>query len=349
MSKRFMIISILYTGFIFSLFYEQVFLRYTPEIGKTYTYNYSVNLNKTMFRKTRNETLQGNLSYSILEKRETGFRVKLGIELISSNMSKQVFERMKDETEKPRFCFISSRYIFDDEGVYNLCFPDKVVKTGDKWTGKCSFNIGDMSSLMTPMVNVIYQLTNIERNINGTLCTIECRQADDSIEVPLQTGMLGIKCDTQGKIISVNRDSDAFGKVKRGDILTTIEGRKAGTSAVRHSLYERYIEPVGSIGKKVKLTILRNGEERTVVLTNSCATIGHIRINIDKSFRTVIFNAVQGIIESDVIKAHYTLTYNFPEKLPFIDDYSGTEPLRRLIKTKLPPRIYDYEWKLTLK
>jgi len=178
---------------------------------------------------------------------------------------------------------------------------------------------------------------------------IECRQLDDSLKTPIQIGMLGIKCDPLGKVISVNRDSDAFGKIKTGDILTEIAGRKAGTKRARRQLYERYVEPVNAAGKKIRVTVLRNGTESEIEIIKSLTTIGYILTDIEHSLRTVEFNVDKGIIHSDLIKAKYSLTYHFPEALSFTDDYTGDEPLKRLTKNKIPPRIYDYEWKLLLK
>ena len=71
-------------------------------------------------------------------------------------------------------------------------------------------------------------------------------------------------------------------------------------------------------------------------------------INIERSLRTVRLDADQGIILSDMISARYIMTYDIYTELPFVDDYSGAEPLKKLSKSQLSERIYDYEWKLKL-
>jgi hypothetical protein len=327
---------------------KRILLRFTPEVGNTYTYYYSTNLNKTTFGKTQNEKVEGRLSYSILKKDKDGFQARLDMELLSSNISKPAFNKMKAETAKPRFYNISDRFVFDKEGVYNLCFPDEKTTAGGAWEGECCFNIGDMSSVKVPAVKVSYRLVNLDNNAKRNLCTIEGRQLDRIVKVPIQMGMLGIKCDPKGKVIAVEPNSGAYGKIKTGDIVIAFEGQKAETPQERHQLYERYIESVNNIGENVKITVMRNGSEKNFEITKSSTTIGNMAINIERSLRTVKFDADKGIILSDLISAKYVLTYDIPPELPFVDDYSGAEPLKRLTKSKLPERIYDYEWKLVL-
>jgi len=44
----------------------------------------------------------------------------------------------------------------------------------------------------------------------------------------------------------------------------------------------------------------------------------------------------------------HSVTYDFEKELPFVYDYRGEEPLKRLSKMEIPPRIYEYEWNLIL-
>lgn len=73
-----------------------------------------------------------------------------------------------------------------------------------------------------------------------------------------------------------------------------------------------------------------------------------MKVEVQDFLRTVLFSQNKGIVLSDVSKALYSVTYDFADELPFVDDYTEKEPLKRLSTMDIPPRIYRYEWNLIL-
>lgn len=327
---------------------QKIHLRFKPEVGKTYAYSYTTNLDKTTFGKTTNENLKGTISMEILERLEREYRVKIQINLESSNMSPMVFNRMKQQNAEPRFITISDGYVWETQGAYNLCFPDYQVIVGDEWTGSASFHIGDLSTLEHPDVKVQYKIIK-EEQIDGETClTLICKSVEKEIEVPFQLGSLGLKCDEGGRIIAIDEKAEIGDEVQIGDLIVAIHGHKAANARARSALFERYIETLDALGQSVPITILRDNKEITVSLKKHPVTIGTMKVEVQDFLRTVLFSLNKGIILSDVSKALYSVTYDFAEELPFVDDYTGKEPLKRLSKMEIPPRIYEYEWNLIL-
>jgi hypothetical protein len=263
-------------------------------------------------------------------------------------MSRMVFNRMKQQNAEPRFIAISDGYVWEIQGAYNLCFPDHQVLVGEEWIGSASFHIGDLSTLEQPDVRVRYKINKEEQTGSETLLTITCLPVEKEIEVPFQLGSLGIKCDERGRITAIDEKADIEDKIRIGDQIMAIHGHKAKNVRARSSLFERYIETLDGLGQSVPITILRDKKEITVSLKKHHVTIGTMKVEIQEFLRTVSFNLNKGIILSDVSKALYSVTYDIAEELPFVDDYTGKEPLKRLAKTKMPPRIYKYEWNLIL-
>ncbi len=326
----------------------KIHLKFKPEVGKVYSYSYTTDLDKTTFGKTRNENLKGTISLEILEKLESKYRAKIQIDLESSNMSPMVFNRMKEQNAEPRFITISDGYVWETQGAYNLCFPDRQVLVGDEWTGSASFHIGDLSTLEQPDVKVHYEIVKEEKIEDETCLTITCKPVEKRIEVPFQMGSLGIKCDEGGRITAVDEKSMIGDQVRVGDLIVAISGHKAANARARNALFERYIETLDNIGQSVPITVIRDNKEITLSLKKHPVTIGTMKVEVQDFLRTVLFNSNKGIILSDASKALYSVTYDFPEELPFVDDYTGKEPLKRLSKMEMPPRIYEYQWNLIL-
>lgn len=351
MNKKWIAVSLsllIFTCLPLVSFSQKIHLKFKPEVGKTYSYSYSTNLDKTTFGRKTTENLKGTISMEILERIKSGFRTKIQIDLTSSNMSPMVFNRMKQQSAEPRFITISDSYVWDRQGAYNLCFPDFLIQTGDEWFGSASFHMGDLSTLEQPVVEVQYKVTKEEHIKDESLLTITCFPVEKEIEVPFQLGSLGIKCDEDGCVMAVDTRAEIGDKVRVGDIVTAIGGQKAVNARVRSSLFERYIETLDNMDKPIQITVVRDEKEITVSLHKRAVTIGTMKVNVQDFLRTVVFNVDKGIILSDISKALLSVTYNFAEELPFVDDYTGTEPLKRLSEMDIPPRIYEYEWNLIL-
>ena len=160
----------------------------------------------------------------------------------------------------------------------NLCFPDEPISPGTKWEGKELFGFGDMATVNEPTLKMSYRIISAVENKDGRYCIIECKPLTTQIEVPLQVGQLGLKCDVTGKITAVIQDSDAQGKIKAGYVLVAINGQRAVTTEDWNVLYERFIEMSDNVGSAILLTIRRDGQEQDVKVKKSFVTPGTMGI-----------------------------------------------------------------------
>jgi len=210
------------------------------------------------------------------------------------------------------------------------------------------FVFGDLATVNEPTLKMSYRLISAVENKDGRYCVIECKPLTTQIEVPLQFGQLGQKCDATGKVTAVRQDSDAQGKIKVGDVLVAINGQKTVTTKDWHVMYERFIEMPDNVGSVVLLTISRASQEQDVKVKKSFVTLDAMGIKISKGTRKVIFDIDKGIIISDEASPVYSVMYNFFDEFPFVDDYMGASSFEGCAKTKLGPRIYRNQWKMKL-
>ncbi len=91
--------------------------------------------------------------------------------------------------------------------------------------------------------------------------------------------------------------------------------------------------------------ILKPALARGEIQCIGATTLDEYRKNIKQILQIAID---KGIIISDQSAALYSVVYDFADEQPFVDDYTGTEPLKDIAKRKMPPRIYDSKWKLKL-
>jgi hypothetical protein len=334
---------------------SEVLLRYTPEVGQTHDYKISMNLDKKIFYKGRwlkegNEKLDLIFSILTIENNTEGFHTKFDIRWGGSNLHKETMDEMKDKIKAVRSIelTISDRYIWDKGGTHNLCFPDQPVSPGEEWEGEELFTFGDMATVDEPMLKMSYRLIKAVENKDGRYCLIECKPLTTQIEVPLQFGQLGLKCDTTGKVTAVRQDSDAQGKIRIGDILVAINGQKTVTPKDWHIMYERFIEKPDNVGDDILLAITRDGQKQDVNVQKSFVTLGTMEVEISKASRKVIFDIDKGIIVNDEDSPVYSVMYNFLDEFPFVDDYMGTGSFKGSAKTKVGPRIYYNRSKMKL-
>jgi hypothetical protein len=260
----------------------EVLLRYTPQVGLTNDYGFIVNLDKKFFMNGRwrsegNERLEGLISIETIEQNGDMYRTKFDIRMGSSNLSKEAMDVMKDKAKaaKSYELNISDRYVCDEvDNWHNLCFPDESVSPGIEWIGEELFSFGDMATVNAPRLKMSYRLIKAVENEDGKYCLIECKPLTTRIEVPLQIGQLGLKCDATGKVTAVREDSDAQGKIEVGDVLTAVNGQKTVSPRDWHVMYERFIEMSNNVGSAVLLTIKRNGKEQDVSVLKSFVTLG---------------------------------------------------------------------------
>ncbi len=334
---------------------SEVLLRYTPRVGQTNDYGFLINLDKRIFSKGRwrnekNERIEGIISIETIEQNGDSYRTKFDFRMGSSNLTKEAMDVMRDKAQAVRSyeLNISDRYMGDKPGANNLCFPNEPISPGTEWEGEILFTFGDLATVNAPTLKMSYRLINAVENKDGRYCVIECKPVTNQIEVPLQVGQLGLKCDAIGKVIAVRQDSDAQGKIKVGDVLVAINGQKAVTAKDWNVVYERFIEMPDNVGSAILLTIRKDGQEKDVKVKKSFVTLGTMGISISKGNRKVIFDINKGIIISDEASPEYSVMYDFFDEFPFVDDYMGASSFEGCAKTKRGPRIYRNQWKIKL-
>ncbi len=332
---------------------SEVLLRYTPQVGLTNHYGFSVNLDKKFFLKGKwrsegNEKLEGIISIEAIEQNGDNYHTKWDARMGDSNLSKETMDIMKDRAAKSYDLIISDRYVCDETPINDLCFPDEPISPGAEWEGEGLFSFGDMATVNAPTVKMYYRLIKAVENKDGRYCVIECKQLTTQIEFPLQIGQLGLKCDATGKVTAVRQDSDAQGKIKVGDVLVAVNGQKAVTAKDWHNMYERFIEMPNNVGSAIILTISRDGQEQDVEVLKSFVTLGTMEVNFSNASRKVVFDINKGIIISDKSSSEYDVMYDFLDEFPFMDNYMGTSSFKGRAKTREGPRNYRNQWKMKL-
>ena len=331
---------------------SEVLLRYTPEVGVTNHYGYSVNLDKKFFLKGKwrsegNENQEGIISIESIEQNGDNYLTRWGAKMGKSNLSKEALDMMKDGAANTYDVNISDRYVCDETAINNLCFPDEPISPGTEWESEGPLSFGDMLTVNKPTVKMSYRLIKAVENKDGRYCIIENKPLTTPIEFPLQVGQLGLKCDATAKVTTVREDCDAQGKIKVGDVLVGINGQKAITAKDWHNMYERFIERPDDVGSDIVLTIERDGREQDVSLRKSFVTLGTMEVNFSKDYRKVIFDIDKGIIISDESSSEYDVMY-FLDEFPFMDDYMGNSSFKGRANTREGPRNYRNQWKMKL-
>jgi hypothetical protein len=330
---------------------QEVLLRFAPQVGHTYTYAFSVNLDKTTYGRLHNEKLGAIFSIHVLGKEKGVYHTEWDIKLTDSNLSKglmdSLMDRMRDRPMESLEQDISDRYVFASAGEQNLCFPEEPVRIGEGWIGECLFHFGDLMTLKPPMIKVVYRLVSIDTCEDGICCGIECEPVERVVEVPFQIGQLGLRCDADGLVTAVSEHSDAKGKIETGDQLVAINGKVASTREDRNVLAERYVEPLRNIGGDIQLTVLRDGKKHEIVVKKTFITMGAMRVEIKDALRKVLFNQSRGIVIFETTDAKYAVTYHFLDDLPFWDNYTGRPFIKKDAGTEIPPRMYEYAMKMS--
>jgi len=102
---------------------SEVLLRYTPQVGLTNHYGFSVNLDKKFFLKGKwrsegNEKLEGIISIEAIEQNGDNYHTKWDARMGDSNLSKETMDIMKDRAAKS-----SSKYdvMYDINNIDNTC------------------------------------------------------------------------------------------------------------------------------------------------------------------------------------------------------------------------------------
>jgi len=314
-----------------------------------------MNLNKKLFSKGRwlkegNEQAELVFSMNTVEHDTNGYRTRFDVRWGNSNLSKQTMDEMRDKTKAAKSIdlMISDRYVWNKGGTHNLCFPDRRVSPGAEWQGEIQFQFGDLATVNKPTLQTSYRLVKAVENEDGRYWLIGCTPVTDRIEVPLQFGQLGLKCDAAGRVTAVRQDSDAHGKIEIGDILVAVNGHRAATAKDWHVMYERFIEVTDNVGSAVVLTIDRGGHEQDVEIEKGFVTLGTMEVTLSNARREVIFDVSKGIIVSDKASPVYSVMYKLLDEFPFVDDYMGTSSFEGCAGRQIGPRVYHNRHEMKL-
>jgi hypothetical protein len=334
---------------------SEVLLRYGPQVGQPNDYSFFMSVDKKFFdkgkwRKEKNETLEGVISITTIERNGDAYRANVDIRMGRSNLAKETIDVMRDKAEAVRSydLTISDRYVTAEGGLGNLWFPDGPIRPGTEWEGEQSFDFGDLATVNKPTLQMSYRLESAVETRDGRYGVVECTPLTTHVEVPLQVGQLGLKCDTTGKVTAVRQDSDAEGKIDVGDVLVAINGERAVTAEDWNVLYGRFIGMPDNIGSTVVVTVRRDGREQDVEVKKSFVTLGTMSVEISKGTRKVVFDIGRGIITSDEASPVYSVMYEFLDEFPFVDDYMGVSSFEGRSGTKRGPRVYRNRWKMML-
>jgi len=334
---------------------SDVLLRYTPTLGQTLRYKISLRLDKKIYMDGlwRNEgTERGEATFSMttVEQTPAGYRTKFDARWGDSTFSQETQDEMNDKIEAARSIdvIVSDRYVWDKAGTHNLCFPDQPVSSGATWEGSVEFQFGDLLTVEPPTLPMSYRLVKAVKNESGRFAVIEGSPTTDKVEVPLQFGQLGLKCDGTGTVTAVREDCDAQGKIEIGDVLLAVNGHPAATAKDWHTLHQRFIQMPSDVGESVVLTVKRGGQEQDVEVQKSSVTLGTMEITLSKATRTVVFDIDRGIIISDMASPVYSVMYRLLDAFPFTDNYMGTGAFEKRAGTEMGPRVYHNRHRMTL-
>lgn len=322
---------------------SQAVLRYAPEIGHTYTYDYTVNLDKTTYGRTGNEHAEGVFRVEAIGRENGRYRVRWAYRVNDHNLPPDA--KAEQVQEVP----ISDRYVCTEQPIGNLCLPDEPVGPGATWEGQDLFQFGDLLTSRPPEVDVAFRLLRFERKDGRSCAMIECRPKTGEVEVPFEMGQLGLHCDDEGRVRRVRSGSPAEGIVLPGDLLRAVNGRSAVTPGERSGLMQRFVESSLRDPGPVKLELLRGGETVAVEVTPVVERLGAIAVRLEEVRRTVWFDVAKRIPVSDHTTARYAVTHRADSPAPEFDDYVGRDDPVKWPGTDAPPRIYDYTWRLDLR
>jgi hypothetical protein len=327
-------------AFLFSETLPGIELKFSPKVGCACQYSYSVNLDKNTMGKTAHEQIEALIVMSVLSKDGSSYNLQYDTFPGKNNLDGINMDALKDKAGMSRKFSVSERYEFIPEEGMSLFFPGSPLKVGSKWEGNIRFQFGDLATSEPPFLKVRFELTGIKNDV----VTLECEPVDKSLAVPIQTGMIGVRCDREGRIEELCRGSEAEERLKVGDVLIAINGQECTTSKMRNLLTQRYVEPANDTGSTVSLTILRGKYRKNIVISKFIKEYGEMKIKFLESERRIDFDLRKGIMISDVSSLKLSVDCHFRKDMGFSDNLSGGEGMEKLSGKNIPPRLYDYKW-----
>lgn len=284
---------------------ESVLLRYTPQVGSSYSYKFKVN------RPHAPIEIPGEML--VLGKDDGGYRIQF------SGVLNELFSGSLIVTE---------RHNSNHPGYISLNFPDDPVEVGAEWSGEVSwyyedYYVFDPTELRLP---ASYKLLGIEQGEKGRFAVIEQRiEADVAVDgLVFYVGQAGVRWDRDGKITDLHQNYDAYGKLEVGDVIVGINGQRAKTAGELSMLAEKYIQHPKQ-NKTVTFTVLMDGEENTIDVEKSIDEFALVKVYNKRDVMRIAYDVDRGILLSVEASSAYDVAYTSPAagSFPVVDDYAG--------------------------
>jgi len=286
---------------------EQVLLRYTPQVGKTYRYTLTI--------PQPNNSIEVTGDLHVLSEQQDGYRVQF-----SGMLADEVFSRAMT---------ISDRHNASDPGYVSLNLPDGAVTPDTEWSGLVpwyfeNYYVLDPTEIYLP---AIYRFFEIEKGEGGRIAVIE-QSTDVDVAVDglvLHVGQVGVHWDQAGTITEVYPGYDAFGKLQVGDVVVGINGQQAGVAGGLAWLAERYIQRPKE-ANVVSFAVLRDGREQQIDVVKSIDELATVRVSNVKGTLKTTFDVDRGILlstEAAVTQQDVDFTSPTTDGFPVVDDYGG--------------------------
>lgn len=185
---------------------DEVLLRFTPQVGRTYPYRFEV------YRSHDPVVVTGEMH--VLSKDEDRYGIRfsgtLGDELLS------------------RLMVVTDRHNSNDPGYISLNLPEDPVRPEAEWSGEIPWYYEDNYVLDSSEIYLpaSYELLRIEETADGKVAFVEQTvEADVAVDgLVLHVGQVGVQWDHAGRITQVHPEYDASGKLRVGDLVVGING-----------------------------------------------------------------------------------------------------------------------------
>jgi len=314
---------------------QKAILRYTPQVGGTYGYEFAIN--------RPHDPLEVTGEMHVLSEHEKGYQIQfsgtLGDELLSGSM------------------VVSDRHNSSDPGYISLNFPYDPVSPGTKWTGEVPWYFENHYVLDPEVIRLpaSYELVEIKRGERGKYAVIEQRnEVDVAVDgLVLHVGQMGIQWDHEGRITEVYPDYDAFGKLQVGDVVIGVNGQRATAASDLAWLAEKHIQRPKET-RSVEFTVLREGHEQEIRVEKSIDKLAVVKVYNMRGNLRITFDIDRGILlsaEATINQEDLTFTSPTTDTFPVVDDYDGFHKFGYLRgKTTYQSRLGSDEvaWTLSL-
>ena len=282
-----------------------ILLRYTPEIGSSYPYKFSINHPKVPIELTAN--------MQVVEKNENGYLIQF------PDFSNELF---------PGFMIITERHNTSHPGFISLNFPNDPVKVGGEWQGQIpwyyeNFYVLESTDLFLP---ASYELKGIEQGEKGQNAVIEQRtETDLAVDgLVFYIGHVGVQWNHDGQITGVNPGYDAYQNLRSGDLVIGINGKYVDTASELSLLAEENIQHPKQ-DKTVTFSILRDGMEYNIDVQKSIDKFAVVKVYNKVDIIKTVYDIERSLLVSVDFSTSYDVEYKSPtgDQFLIVDNYGG--------------------------